>query len=163
MINYDLRLIRAAIFDVDGVLSCQTVNIAPDGQLIRTANVRDGYAIKKALKAGLHIAIITGGDNESVRLRYERLGITDIFMGCKDKLVVYEALKQRYHFTDAEILYMGDDLPDLPILRQAGCPCCPADACFDVKAASIYISQLPGGGGCCRDVLEQVIRTKLAI
>lgn len=160
MIPYDLRKITTAIFDVDGVLSAQTVLTAPDGDLLRTANVRDGWAIREALRRGLRIIILTGGSSESVRLRYERLGVGDIVMGSADKLRDYEALKARYALSDEEILYMGDDLPDVPVMRRAGCPCCPEDACPEAKSAAIYISRLPGGQGCCRDVLEQVMRVK---
>lgn len=160
MINYDLTKIRAVIFDVDGVLSGDTVPLHPSGEPMRTVNIKDGYAIQFACKLGLHIVIMTGGTTESVRLRYERLGVKDILMGCSVKINVYDELLARYGWTDDEILYMGDDVPDYEVMRRCGCPCCPADACPDIKAVSRYVSHVPGGRGCGRDVIEQVLRAQ---
>ena len=167
MINYDLTQIRAIVFDVDGVLSAETIPLPPvnpmdsdDGQPMRTVNIKDGYAIQLALKLGLHLAIITGGRTESVRLRYERLGMQDIYMGAAVKIKAYEDFKLKHHLQDHEIIYMGDDVPDYEIMKLCGCPCCPADACPDIKAISTYISTNHGGYGCARDVIEQVLRAQ---
>jgi len=167
MINYDLTLIRAIVFDVDGVLSAETIPLpainpmdSDDGQPMRTVNIKDGYAIQLAVKLGLRLAIITGGTTQSVRLRYERLGMTDIYMGAAVKIDVYNAFKEKYALADREIIYMGDDIPDLQVMQQSGCPCCPADACPEVKQASIYVSRKNGGYGCARDVIEQVLRAQ---
>jgi 3-deoxy-D-manno-octulosonate 8-phosphate phosphatase (KDO 8-P phosphatase) len=160
MINYDLRLIRAIVFDVDGVLSAQTITLDSSGEPLRTVNIKDGYAIQLAMKMGLRIVILTGGYTKSVRLRYERLGVEDIYMGCAVKLVTYEEFLTKYGYTDQEVMYMGDDIPDLQVLQRVGCPVCPADACPDVKQACIYISHENGGQGCGRDVIEQVLRAQ---
>lgn len=160
MINYDLQAIRAVVFDVDGVLSRQTITLHPSGEPQRTVNIQDGYAIQFAVKMGLHIAIITGGNTESVRLRYEHLGVEDVYMACQVKLKTYQEFKQKYGLQDREVIYMGDDIPDLEIMRLAGCPVCPKDACWDVKQESLYISQFLGGEGCARDVIEQVLRAQ---
>lgn len=160
MINYDLKAVRAVIFDVDGVLSAETITLASDGEPLRTVNIKDGYAIQLAVKMGLRIVILTGGKSEAVRLRYERLGVQNIYMSCGVKIQTYEAFKAEYGLKDEEIVYMGDDVPDLEIMRRVGCPVCPKDACPDVKAVSLYVSQLPGGHGCGRDVLEQVLRAQ---
>ncbi len=160
MINYDLSRIRAIIFDVDGVLSAETITLSAEGEPLRTVNIKDGYAIQLAVKMGLRIAILTGGTTESVRMRYERLGVEDLYMGCAVKIKTYDEFLQKYSLTDAEVMYMGDDIPDMEILRRVGCPVCPKDACPDVKDACIYVSDRKGGYGCGRDVIEQTLRAQ---
>ena len=160
MINYDLQQIRAIIFDVDGVLSAQTITLASNGEPLRTVNIKDGYAIQLAMKMGLRIVILTGAYTESVRLRYERLGVKDIYTGCAVKLLTYDEFLAKYGYKDQEVMYMGDDVPDLQVLQRVGCPVCPADACPDVKKVCIYISHKNGGHGCGRDVIEQVLRAQ---
>lgn len=160
MINYDLIKIRAIVFDVDGVLSAETITLHPGGEPMRTVNIKDGYAIQLACKSGLRVAIITGGATESVRLRYTNLGVEDVYMRCAVKIKTYEEFTAKYGLTDDEVLYMGDDIPDYEIMTRCGCPVCPADACSDIKAVSLYISDRPGGHGCGRDVIEQVLRAQ---
>lgn len=160
MINYDLNKIRAIIFDVDGVLSKETISLHPDGEPMRTVNIKDGYAIQLAMKLGLRIVILTGGTTESVRMRYERLGVENIFMGCTVKLKTYDEFVANYGLTDEEVMYMGDDIPDYEIMMRVGCPVCPADACTDIKQICRYVSDKYGGEGCGRDVIEQVLRAQ---
>ena len=160
MINYDLSRIRAIIFDVDGVLSAETITLSSEGEPLRTVNIKDGYAIQLAVKMGLRIVIMTGANTEAVRLRYERLGVKDIFMGCAVKVKSYDEFLAANGLSDAEVMYMGDDIPDLEIMRRVGCPVCPADACVEVQEASLYISHLRGGYGCGRDVIEQTLRAQ---
>jgi 3-deoxy-D-manno-octulosonate 8-phosphate phosphatase (KDO 8-P phosphatase) len=160
MINYDLTKIRAIIFDVDGVLSAETITLAANGEPLRTVNIKDGYAIQLAVKMGLRIVIMTGGNTEAIRMRYERLGVEDLFMGCSVKIKTYEAFLEKYGLKDAEVMYMGDDIPDLEIMRRVGCPVCPKDACPEVQDASVYISHFKGGYGCGRDVIEQTLRAQ---
>ena len=160
MINYDLKRIKAIIFDVDGVLSAETVMMDSQGEPMRSANIKDGYAIRLAQQKGVRIVILSGARTENIRKRYESLGVEDIFLGCKVKLQTYEQFLRTYALTDEEVLFMGDDIPDYEVLKRCGCPCCPADACPEVKEASIYVSRRNGGEGCCRDVIEQVLRTQ---
>ena len=160
MINYDLKKIRAIIFDVDGVLSAETIPLHLSGEPMRTVNIKDGYAIQLAVKQGLRIVILTGGTTQSVHIRYERLGVTDIFMGCSVKIKVYNEFLAKYGLKDEDILYMGDDIPDYEVMSRCGCPCCPADACHDIKSISKYISNYRGGYGCARDVIELVLRAQ---
>ena len=160
MINYDLTKIHAIIFDIDGVLSAETINLSADGVPLRTVNIKDGYAIQLAVKLGLHIAILTGANVPSIRVRYEGLGVQDIYLGCAVKIATYQEFLSKYGLADDEIMYMGDDIPDLEIMRRVGCPVCPNDACPEIKQASIYVSQLRGGYGCGRDVIEQVLRAQ---
>lgn len=160
MINYDLNKIKAVIFDVDGVLSRQTIVLSSEGEPLRTVNIKDGYAIQLAQKKGVRVAILTGGNTPAVRKRYEGLGVEDIYMGCAVKIHTYEEFLNKYALTDEEVIYVGDDIPDYEVMRRCGCPCCPADACPDVKDISTYISRCTGGDGVGRDILEQVLRTQ---
>jgi 3-deoxy-D-manno-octulosonate 8-phosphate phosphatase (KDO 8-P phosphatase) len=160
MINYDLSKIRAIVFDVDGVLSAETITLSATGEPLRTVNIKDGYAIQLAMKLGLRIAIMTGGNTDAIRLRYERLGVEDIFMGCAVKIKTYELFLQKYGLADDEIMYMGDDIPDMEIMQRVGCPVCPKDACHEIKEVSLYVSRCQGGYGCGRDVIEQTLRAQ---
>lgn len=160
MINYDLTKIKAIIFDIDGVLSSETITLSSEGVPLRTVNIKDGYAIQLAMKLGLRIVILTGANVVSVRVRYEGLGVEDIYMGCAVKIETYNRFLEKYGLTDDEIMYMGDDIPDLEIMRRVGCPVCPKDACPEIKEVSLYVSDRIGGHGCGRDVIEQVLRAQ---
>ena len=160
MINYDLTKIKAIIFDIDGVLSAETINLSADGVPLRTVNIKDGYAIQLAVKLGLRIAILSGARVDSIRVRYEGLGVQDIYLGCAVKIATYDEFLSKYGLADDEIMYMGDDIPDMEIMQRVGCPVCPTDACPEIKAVSTYISHRDGGYGCGRDVIEQVLRAQ---
>ena len=160
MINYDLTKIRAIIFDLDGVLSSETIVLAVDGTPLRTVNIKDGYAIQLAMKMGLRIAILSGCKIEAVRKRYEGLGMQDIYLGAAVKIQIYDEFLKKYGLKDDEVMFMGDDIPDLEVMRRVGCPVCPADACTEVRELSLYVSQRKGGMGCGRDVIEQTLRAQ---
>ena len=160
MINYDLRKIKAIVLDVDGVLSQETIPMSETGVPLRTVNIKDGYALQLAVKMGLHVAVITGARVEAVRVRYEGLGIEDVFIGAAVKMEVYDRLTEKYGLRDEEVLYMGDDIPDYEIMNRVGCACCPCDAAPEIQATSQYVSQRAGGMGCVRDVVEQVLRAQ---
>ncbi len=160
MINYDLNSIRALIFDVDGVLSCDVMNLSPLGDPIRTVNVKDGYAMQLAVKMGLHLCIITGARVEEVRKRYEGLGIKDVYIASSVKINDFHEFVKKYGFKPEEILYMGDDIPDYQVMQLCGLPCCPCDACPEIQSLSKYVSPYPGGHGCVRDVVEQVLKVQ---
>jgi 3-deoxy-D-manno-octulosonate 8-phosphate phosphatase (KDO 8-P phosphatase) len=160
MINYDLKKIKAIIFDIDGVLSAETISLSAEGDPLRTVNIKDGYAIQLAMKLGLRIVILSGAKVQSICKRYEYLGVEDIHIGCAVKIKTYEELLEKYSLKDEEIMYMGDDIPDLEIMRRVGCPVCPKDACPEIKAVSLYVSDRIGGHGCGRDVIEQTLRAQ---
>lgn len=160
MINYDLTQIKAIIFDVDGVLSANTITMSPEAEPLRTMNIKDGYAIQLAQKMGLRIAIMTGGNSTAIERRYQYLGVEDIYLKCSIKIKTYQEFIERYRLNDENVLYMGDDIPDLEVMRRCGCPCCPADACREIKDISRYISPARGGHGCGRDIIEQVLKAQ---
>ena len=160
MINYDLQKIRAIVFDLDGVLSSSTISLGTDGTPLRIVNIKDGYAIQLAVKMGLHVAIISGCKIESVRVRYEGLGMKDINLGAAVKIKTYEEFLVKHGLGDDEVMFMGDDIPDLEVMRRVGCPVCPKDACSEVREASLYVSDYLGGCGCGRDVIEQTLKAQ---
>ena len=160
MIHYDLQKIRAIVFDLDGVLSCSTIALDLEGTPLRTVNIKDGYAIQLAMKMGLRIAIISGCKIEAVRTRYEGLGMEDIYLGAAVKIKTYEEFKSKYGLEDDEVMFMGDDIPDLEVMHRVGCPVCPKDACHEIREVSIYISGFNGGKGCGRDVIEQTLKAQ---
>lgn len=155
-----LRNINTFIFDYDGVLTGGTVLINHDGDLMRTANVKDGYALKFAKDQGYHIAIISGGRSESVRLRFKPLGIEDVFLFASDKLQIFNKYLNDKGIEASQVLFMGDDIPDYPLMEVAGIATCPADASEEIRKVSHYISHLKGGDGCARDVIEQVMKVQ---
>lgn len=159
-INYDLKKIKALVFDVDGVLSADMIPLHPSGEPMRMINIKDGYALQLAVKRGLHIAIITGGNTEAVRIRFAALGIPHLYLGAKVKTEQFTHFLQETGVKLEEVLYMGDDIPDYDVMKLVGLPTCPADAAAEIKNISRYISSNPGGHGCARDVLEQVMKAQ---
>ncbi|HAH24780.1 MAG TPA: 3-deoxy-D-manno-octulosonate 8-phosphate phosphatase [Prolixibacteraceae bacterium] len=155
-----LKNIKGFIFDVDGVLSMDTSPLDENGDPVRTANIKDGFAIRYALLNGFQMAIITGANTQRVKLRYEKLGVEHIYLNCFNKTEFLEEILLKMNLTADEILYMGDDLVDLNIMKQIGVPVCPLDAVPEIKAVSLYISDRKGGEGCVRDVIEQVMRSQ---
>ena len=152
--------ISTFIFDVDGVLTDGSVYVHTNGELVRKMNIKDGYALKSAVDAGFKVCIISGGSNEGVRTRLKGLGITDIFLGAHNKIEQYEELLKKYNLNPENILYMGDDIPDYPVMKMVGLPCCPGDAAQEIQQVSKYVSQKDGGKGCVRDVIEQVLKVQ---
>lgn len=156
----ELKNVKAFTFDVDGVFSSASVLLHPSGEMLRTSNIKDGYAVFHAIKMGYPIAIITGGDSELVKDRFSKLGVKHIYLRSKDKLVDFADFLKKENIKAEEVLYMGDDIPDYPVLKKVGIPTCPEDAAVEVKAIVKYISHRKGGEGCVRDVIEQVLRSQ---
>lgn len=153
-----LGQVKAFVFDVDGVFTDGTIILHPSGELLRTSNTRDGYAVHVAVERGFPVAIISGGKSESVRQRFQGLGVTAIYLGVNDKLEALNDFRFKYGLELSDILYMGDDLPDYEAMQRVGIPTCPRDAAPEIKQISLYISSFDGGKGCVRDVIEQVLR-----
>jgi len=152
--------ISTFIFDVDGVLTDGMITIFPDGELVRHMNVKDGFALKIAKDLGYNICIISGGTNNSVKLRLNGLGINKIYLGTKDKVKVFKDYCTLNKINPLNVLYMGDDLPDYGVMQLVGLPSCPKDASPEIQQISRYISQKKGGKGCVRDVIEQVLKVQ---
>lgn len=157
-IKEDLRKVKAFLFDVDGVFSSAEILLHPSGDMMRTMNIRDGFALQYAVKKAYPIGIITGGNSEAVKARFNKLGVTDIYMRSHNKLNDFMDFIRKYNLSSDETLYMGDDIPDYEVMKQVGFPVCPADAVEEIKAISRYISDKAGGQGCVRDIIEQVLR-----
>lgn len=152
------KSVNTFIFDVDGVMTDGSVVITESGELLRTMNVKDGYAMKHAINQGYRIAIITGGNSQGVIKRLKGLGIVDIYWGQHYKMDAYEELVLTYDLKKEDILYMGDDVADVVVLKEVGLATCPNDVIPEVKAVSDYISPHVGGAGCVRDVIEKVLK-----
>ncbi len=162
MTNYksQLKNINTFIFDYDGVLTNGTVILQEDGEALRTANVKDGYALQLAVKLGFNVAIISGGYSPSMRKRFEALNIKDFFLGVANKLEVMKGYLADNNIETQKVLYMGDDIPDFQAMKAVGIACCPADAVPEVKSIAHYISIKKGGRGCVRDVIEQTLKVQ---
>jgi 3-deoxy-D-manno-octulosonate 8-phosphate phosphatase (KDO 8-P phosphatase) len=155
-----LRAVKAFVFDVDGIFTDNTVHITEQGELLRTMNVRDGLIVKAAIKAGFPVGIITGGRSIGVTKRLSDLGIEQIYSGIADKWPAFEQFMRHYDLLAHEVCYMGDDLPDLPVMRKVGLAVCPSDAVSEVLDIADYVSPLKGGAGCVRDILEKVLKVQ---
>lgn len=152
--------ITTFIFDVDGVLTDSSVFVTTEGEILRTMNIRDGYAMKAAVESGYHVCIISGGSNEGVRVRLKNLGITDIHLGTPDKVKTFEEYTKTYNIKPEQVLYMGDDIPDYHVMKLVSLPTCPQDAVPEIKNICRYISHVKGGKGAARDVIEQVMKVQ---
>ncbi len=155
-----MSTITTFVFDVDGVLTNGTVTVFPNGELIRTMNVRDGYALKIAVDSGYHVCIITGGRDESVKKRLNGLGITDVYLGAFNKIEEFNDYLEKKNLKAENVLYMGDDIPDYNVMLKVKLAACPKDAAPEIQYISQYISQKRGGMGCVRDVIEQVLKVQ---
>ncbi len=153
-----LKQVTTFIFDVDGVLTDGSLLVMPDGEFLRRMNIKDGYAMQLAIKKGFKIAIISGGHSTGVPVRLKRLGVHEVHMGVTDKFQTLREMADRMKFDLSQVLYMGDDLPDLKVMKACGIPCAPHDAAAEIKNISMYVSPQNGGQGCVRDVIEQVLR-----
>jgi 3-deoxy-D-manno-octulosonate 8-phosphate phosphatase (KDO 8-P phosphatase) len=150
--------IRTFVFDVDGVLTDGGLILTEDGHMLRSMNIRDGYALQLAIKKGYKVWIISGGRSEAVRLRLNKLGISEVHIGVENKRELLEEKIRAAQISLDTILYMGDDIPDHAAMKICGLPCCPNDAATEIRLASKYLSPLNGGKGCVRDVIEKVLK-----
>lgn len=156
----ELKEVKAFVFDVDGVLSKDVSPLNEDGEPVRTANVKDGFAIRSAIKAGYPVAIITGGFIERVRFRYEKLGVEHYYDKARDKVTCLTDFLLKTGVEAKNVLFMGDDLVDYRVMKEVGLPTCPKDAVNEIKEISKYISDKKGGEGCVRDVIEQALKAQ---
>ncbi len=155
-----LHTVTTFVFDVDGVFTDGSLFLDDKGGLLRTMNVKDGYAVKFALNKGYNIAVISAGQNETVKQRLQGLGIQDVYLNASDKVTCLNEIIAKYQLTKEQIVYMGDDLLDIPAMKCVGMPTCPQDAVPEVKAHARYISHKKGGKTCVRDIIEQVLKVR---
>jgi 3-deoxy-D-manno-octulosonate 8-phosphate phosphatase (KDO 8-P phosphatase) len=162
MENFKEKLTRvsAFVFDVDGVFTEGGIVPLPGDDFLRTYSARDGYAVTYAISEGYRVYVITGGRGELLKRRFEMLKVTELHSNVADKCAVLGEIALREGLDLANTVYMGDDIPDLGVMRMVGVPVCPADAVHEIVEQSLYVSQYPGGRGCVRDIIEQVLRAQ---
>ena len=152
--------ITTLVFDVDGVLTDGTLLVLPGGVMARKMNIKDGYALQLAVKKGYHVVIISGGNSAEVQDRLNKLGVQDVFMQVTDKVAVLQNYLATHNINWKEVLYTGDDIPDVKVMNLAGVACCPVDAVQEIKNICHYISPVAGGFGCGRDIIEKVMKVQ---
>lgn len=150
--------VKVFVFDIDGVLTDGTLLATEDGHLLRKMNIKDGYALQLAVKKGYKVWVISGGHSEAARSRLNKLGITEVHIGVKDKKALLLELIAASNMSYEQILYMGDDIPDYAVMQLCGLPSCPNDAVAEIRQLAKYISPVNGGMGCVRDVVEKVLK-----
>ena len=160
MINYKEKLhdIKAFVFDFDGVMTDGSVWMYADKETVRCGNIKDGYALQYAVKKGYVVAVISGATSLSIDNRMASLGVTQCYTGCGNKMKTYQEFLEKNGLTENQVVCMGDDIPDYEIMSHCGVAACPADAATEIKDISDYVSLHPGGRGCVRDIIEQVLR-----
>lgn len=156
----DIARVEAFVFDVDGVMTDGGIIPTPDGDFIRRYYAKDGYAVASAIREGFKVCVISGGRGEMLRRRLEMLGVERMYLNCMDKIAAIREFMDDNNLDAQNVIYMGDDIPDLECMRLVGIPVCPADACMEVIEASRYVSEYNGGQGAVRDIVEQVMRAK---
>jgi len=154
------RRVKAFVFDVDGVLTDHSIFVFENGKIVRKLNDKDLIALRKAIEHKYKIAIISGGNLNGLAQIFKEIGITDLYEKTRDKKAAYDEFKSIYDIDNEQVLYMGDDLPDYPVMRIVGLPVCPKNAAPEIRAITRYVSPLGGGEGCVRDVIEKVLRLK---
>lgn len=162
MKNYKelLKNVTTFIFDYDGVMTQGDILVMPDGEQLRMTNVKDGFAIQLAVRMGYNVAVISGGKGESMKYRMKALGVKDTFLHIPNKIIKLEEYMKERNLKREEVLYMGDDIPDYPVMKEVGVPVCPADAAEEIKQISVYVSHQKGGQGAVRDIIEQVMKAQ---
>ncbi|UUX96118.1 KdsC family phosphatase [Aquabacterium sp. J223] len=149
--------LRAAIFDVDGVLTDGRLYIGADGEQVKAFHVLDGHGLKLLAQGGIVPAVITGRDSPAVRRRMADLGVAHAAYGVKDKLAVAEALLAAQGWTWAEVAVIGDDWPDLPLLQRAGFACAPPQAHAEALALAHHVTTARGGEGAAREFCDLLL------
>ena len=154
--------IKAFAFDIDGVATNGGVFCASDGDLLRTYDAKDGFAIRMAVMNGFPLAIITGGSSESIRKRMVTSGVKpeDVFLHCRNKIEQLDQFCTRYGLERKDVMYFGDDVPDIECMQVSGCGVCPSDAVEEVKDIADWVSDFPGGKGCLRNAIEATLRSQ---
>lgn len=151
--------IKALVLDVDGVLTDGSLTFDEEGKEYKTFNAKDGQGIVMLNKTGFITAIITARENGTVRHRFKNLGMTKLYEGSKNKIASLKELMKEFNLQPEEIAYMGDDLPDICVLKTVGLPCCPADATEEVKKYAKFVSSKNGGRGAVRELCDLILKS----
>lgn len=152
--------IKAFIFDVDGVLTDGTLYYTPAGEVMKRFFVQDGVAIKMLMDEGIEVGIISAKDSKAALHRLKELGIENIYMGAEDKYEVYIKFLNEKGLSEDVVCYMGDDVPDLQIMKKTALSFAPANACMEVKEAADYVTEKKGGEGAVREAIEILLKAK---
>lgn len=160
MMEERIRKIKWAFFDVDGVLTDGRIIINGNGEEIKSFSVKDGIGIQMLHMAGIKTGIITGRSSKAVEIRAKELKIELLVQGSQDKLVDFYKLKEYYGFLEEEVMFVGDDVVDIPILRRVGFAVTVPDAPQEVKVLSHYVTNNSGGKGAVREVCDLVLKTQ---
>ena len=155
-----LTKIKLVLLDVDGVLTDGTLWIGERGEAVKSFHVRDGYGVKALQRNGIEVGVISGRSCPALKMRLQELGITLAYLGVTDKLSIYKNILAEKAITDAEVAYMGDDFPDIAVMRRVGYPCAPADAAPEVKSIARFIAPMPGGKGAVRALAEAILKAR---
>lgn len=156
----DLKKIKAFAFDIDGVATDGTLLCSTEGDFLRMYDAKDGFGIRMAAMNGYPVAVITGGSSETIRKRMTASGVKpeDVFLHCRNKMEEFTLFCERYNLLPEEVMYFGDDVPDIEVMEACGCAVCPADAVIDVQKAADWMTDAPGGRGCLREAIEKTLR-----
>jgi 3-deoxy-D-manno-octulosonate 8-phosphate phosphatase (KDO 8-P phosphatase) len=152
-----LRKIKLLLLDVDGVLTDGGIYYSGRGEVMKKFNTKDGYGIVKLQRAGVKIGIITGRMSRIIEQRARELGIKDLYENQDEKIVAYQHLKKKHRLSEDEIAYIGDDEPDLPVIRVVGFSAAPADASSEVAGEVDYVCRCAGGRGAVREVIDLIL------
>ena len=156
----DLKKIKAFAFDIDGVATEGTLLCTTEGDFLRIYDAKDGFGIRMAAMNGYPVAVITGGSSESIRKRMSASGVKpeDVFLHCRNKMEEFAIFCERYGLSPKEVMYFGDDVPDIEVMQACGCGVCPSDAVPVVQKLADWITDAPGGKGCLREAIEKTLK-----
>ncbi len=157
-LNSNFSKIKTFIFDVDGVFTDGSIIVTTQGEMHRVMSVRDGFAIKQLIEKNYLVCIISGGTDNGVALRLKKLGVQHIYLGIENKLECYSGFVKQNNLIEEEILYMGDDIPDIDVMKKVGLAVCPKDAINEIKKVATYITSKKGGNGCVREIVDKVLK-----
>jgi len=158
----DFSKIKAFAFDIDGVFTNGGILCDLQGELYRTFDAKDGFAVRMAVMNGYPVAIITGGRSKSIAERFLTSGLPkeDIYLGSRIKMEEFDNFCRRHDLKAEDVMYIGDDIPDIDVIEACGLGVCPSDAVEEVKAAADWVSDCPGGRGCVRSAVESVMKAQ---
>lgn len=155
--NSALDGVRLVAFDVDGVFTDGRFYLSNDGVESKAFSTQDGYGIRRLIEAGISVAVISGRESRAVEQRMQELGVQFVVQGCGDKIAAFDAITGELQISDAECVFVGDDLPDLPLLDKVGFSVAVRNAVGDLHERCDYVTTAPGGNGAVREVCDLIL------